>query len=87
MNAQIIFSDAPYQNKHSLKISHPYIQKRVFYRPESSFGISPFEKFSPIKIQRDHLSILLNGSNQLQNRHNKKVKISCRPVGKHLSVT
>ena len=42
MNAQIIFSDAPYRNKHSLKISHPYIEKRVFYRPESSFGLSPF---------------------------------------------
>ena len=42
MNAQIIFSDAPYLNKHSLKISYPYIEKRVFYRPESSFGLSPF---------------------------------------------
>ena len=42
MNAQIIFSDAPYRNEHYLKISHPYIEKRVFYRPESSFGLAPF---------------------------------------------
>ena len=41
-NQVAVISMACYRNKHSLKISHPYIEKRVFYRPESSFGLSPF---------------------------------------------
>ena len=57
MNAQIIFSDAPYRNKHSLKISHPYIEKRVFYITESSFGLAPFFYRRPYFCNRDSYNV------------------------------
>ena len=34
MNAKIIFSDAPYWNKRSLKISNHLVLVCIFYRPE-----------------------------------------------------
>ena len=52
MNAKIIFSDAPYWNKRSLKISNHLVVICVFYRPE---GIQMFLPFLWYKITKSRI--------------------------------
>ena len=47
MNAKIIFSDAPYGNKGSLKISNHLVVICVFYRPEG-------DQFFTVSMVQNH---------------------------------